>query len=77
MWTTRSDNPRIHVIRISGHLRRDNDRWTFLFLCDPFVGFADAHYIHDCPGNGLSSLEDWVLEAVHEDMSYFHGERRQ
>lgn len=61
------------IRRISGHLRRDNNAWTFLYLCDPFEGFDDAHFNEYIPGNTLNLLQNWVSECLYDGMARVHA----
>lgn len=61
---------RIFVIRrISGHLRRDGDLWTFIYLNDPNFNLNAAQYSTDIPGNVQPPVECWLTELLSDNAS--------
>jgi hypothetical protein len=60
------------ITRVTGHIRRDGDAWTFLFFCDPFFGSQEANYASDIPAKSLSEVKDWVYDCIHPRSSQIH-----
>ncbi|PVH79483.1 hypothetical protein DL98DRAFT_589352 [Cadophora sp. DSE1049] len=59
------ERPRIFVLRrIAGHLRHDNNLWTFIFFADPYLDISSANYISDIPGGAVSPFSVWLSEYV-------------
>lgn len=52
--------------RISGHLRRDGNLWTFLYFNDPYVDLSAAKYILDIPGGVQHPPESWITAYFNE-----------
>ena len=53
--------------RISGHLRRDGNLWTFLYFNDPYVDLSAAKYILDIPGGVQHPPESWITAYFNEN----------
>ena len=65
--------PRMFVFsRVTGHIRREGNCWTFLFLCDPFFGAEKARYKSDIAEITISNIRNWVGECVNEGSSQEH-----
>lgn len=65
--------PRIFVLsRVTGHVQREDNSWTFLFICDPFFGAEKARYQSDIAGITISEIRDWVGECFNEGSSQEH-----
>lgn len=65
--SVQSVSPRLYVLRrISGHLRRDGQLWTFIFFNDPYVDLSAAHYALDIPGGVQHPLSSWITEYVNK-----------
>lgn len=59
---------RVFAIRkISGHIRRDKNLWTFIYLCYPFVDLEAAHLVPDIPGNVQPHLTAWISSFLNQD----------
>ena len=63
------------IRRVSGHLRRDGDLWTFLYFCDPFEGFERSGYVNDLPGRSLAPLSSWLTDAFNPSSPQDHLQR--
>lgn len=81
MWRTNSNfavldiYPRIFVFRrLTGHLRRDANLWTFLFFCEPFDGFKESNFVSDIPENSISDVKEWIPECIYAGSSQDHLE---
>jgi hypothetical protein len=58
---------RVFVIRrISGHLRRDKDLWTFIYFCHPYTDLSNASLVSDIPGNVQPHLTSWITNFLGE-----------
>ncbi|KAK0724025.1 hypothetical protein B0T21DRAFT_48532 [Apiosordaria backusii] len=67
---SRGEKPdnRVFVLRrVSGHLRRDGNLWTFIYFPDPYIQMDDARFAPNIPGDVQHRLESWVTNLIHTD----------
>ncbi|KAK5159436.1 hypothetical protein LTS14_002578 [Recurvomyces mirabilis] len=56
---------RVFVIRrISGHIRKDEGLWTFIYFCYPNTDLADAHLVTDIPGGVQPHFTTWITDFL-------------
>ncbi len=58
--------------RVTGHIRLDGNVWTYLFICDPFLGAEKSGYKSGLAVMTMNRVSDWVSECINEQSSREH-----